>query len=410
MALSWAQQSIVDTETRFKVIVAGRRFGKTHLAIREICRNARHPNKDVWYVAPTYRQAKMIAWTKLKKKLMELRWAKKINEAELTIVLKNNSTIQLKGADNADSLRGVGLDYLVLDEFAEMDSSAWFEVLRPTLADKQGGAMFIGTPKGFSNWAHDMYLMEERSPQWKSFQFTTIDGGNVPVEEIESAQRDLDERSFRQEFMATFEEYAGRVYYAFDRKLNMKPYTGTVPHTIYIGCDFNIDPMSAVLLVREGDVLHAFDEVRIFSSNTNELVSEVITRYPSVRVIAFPDPAGAQRKTSANGQTDIRILQNAGWTVKARNVHTAIRDRVNAVNSRLKSQSGEIKLFIDPKCKHTIEGLEKQIYKEGTTQPDKNGGLDHMMDALGYCVDGLFPINREREQIQQPTRWGHKLG
>lgn len=410
MALSWAQQSIVDTDTRFKVIVAGRRFGKTHLAIREICRNARHANKDVWYVAPTYRQAKMIAWTKLKKKLVELRWAKKINEAELTIVLKNNSTIQLKGADNADSLRGVGLDYLVLDEFAEMDSAAWFEVLRPTLADKQGGAMFIGTPKGFSNWAHDMYLMEERSTQWKSFQFTTIDGGNVPQEEIEAAQRDLDERSFRQEFMATFEEYAGRVYYAFDRKLNIKPYEGKVPHTIYIGCDFNIDPMSAVLFVREGDVLHAFDEVRIFSSNTNELVSEVITRYPSVRVIAFPDPAGAQRKTSANGQTDIKILQNAGWTVKARNVHTAIRDRVNAVNSRLKSQSGEVKLFIDPKCKHTIEGLEKQIYKEGTTQPDKSSGLDHMMDALGYCVDGLFPINREREQIQQPTRWGHKLG
>jgi len=131
MALSQAQQSIVDTDTRFKVVVAGRRFGKTHLAIREICRNARFPNRDVWYVAPTYRQAKMIAWTKLKKKLLELRWAQKINEAELTIILKNGSTIQLKGADNADSLRGVGLDYLVLDEFAEMDSSAWFEVLRP---------------------------------------------------------------------------------------------------------------------------------------------------------------------------------------------------------------------------------------------------------------------------------------
>ena len=410
MALSQAQQSIVDTDTRFKVVVAGRRFGKTHLAIREICRNARFPNRDVWYVAPTYRQAKMIAWTKLKKKLLELRWAQKINEAELTIILKNGSTIQLKGADNADSLRGVGLDYLVLDEFAEMDSSAWFEVLRPTLADKQGGAMFIGTPKGFSNWAHDMYMMETKSPAWKSFQFTTIDGGNVPLEEIEAARRDLDERSFRQEFMATFEEYAGRVYYAFDRRIHAMTYAGPTPHTIYIGCDFNIDPMSAVLFAREGDTLHAFDEIRIFSSNTNELVDEVHSRYPKARIIAFPDPAGAQRKTSANGQTDIRILQNAGWTVKARSVHTAVRDRVNAVNSRLKSVSGQIKMFIDPKCKHTIEGLEKQIYKEGTTQPDKSSGLDHMMDALGYCVDGLFPINREREQIQQPTRWGHKLG
>lgn len=410
MALRWAQQEIVDAPHRFKVVVAGRRFGKTHLSIRELCKHARHPDKTVWYVAPTYRQAKLIAWQKIKAKLLKLRWVNKINESELTITLKNGSTIALKGADNADSLRGVGLDYLVLDEFAEMDKAAWAEVLRPTLADRQGGALFIGTPKGFSNWAHDMYLMEENSESWKSFQYTTIDGGNVPLEEIESARADLDERSFRQEFLATFEEYAGRVYYAFDRKRHVQEYTGKVPHTIYLGCDFNIDPMSAVLFSREGDTLHAFDEVRIFGSNTNELVDEVTTRYPRARIMAFPDPAGRQRKTSAGGVTDIRILQNAGWIVKANKAHTPIRDRINAVNSRLTNDAGNINLYVDPKCKNTIEGLEKQTYREGTTQPDKQSGLDHMMDALGYCVDGLFPIKRDYGDIEQPLRWGHKLG
>jgi hypothetical protein len=409
MSLRWAQQEIVDAPHRFKVVVAGRRFGKTHLAIRELCKHARIPDRIVWYVAPTYRQAKLIAWNKLKAKLIKLRWAAKINEAELTILLKNNSVISLKGADNADSLRGVGLDYLVLDEFAEMNKSAWAEVLRPTLADRQGGALFIGTPKGFSNWAHDMYLMEEKSDTWKSFQYTTIDGGNVPLEEIEAARADLDERSFRQEFLATFEEYAGRVYYAFDRKEHIRAYEGTVPHTIYLGCDFNIDPMSAVLFAREGDRLHAFDEVRIFSSNTLELIDEVTTRYPRARIMAFPDPAGRQRKTSAAGATDIKLLQNAGWIVKARNSHTPIRDRINAVNSRLVNDKGEINLYIDPKCKHTIEGLEKQVYREGTSQPEKDG-LDHMMDALGYCIDGLFPITREYATIEQPLRWGHKTG
>jgi phage terminase large subunit len=410
MALRWAQQEIVDATNRFKVVVAGRRFGKTHLAIRELCKHARHPDKTVWYVAPTYRQAKLIAWQKLKAKLLKLRWVAKINESELTIVLKNGSTIALKGADNADSLRGVGLDYLVLDEFAEMQKEAWAEVLRPTLADRQGGALFIGTPKGFSNWAHDMYLMEEKSKQWRSFQYTTIDGGNVALEEIEAARADLDERSFRQEFLATFEEYAGRVYYAFDRKRHVQEYTSKTPHTIYLGCDFNIDPMSAVLFSREGDVLHAFDEVRIFGSNTNELVDEVTTRYPRARIMAFPDPAGRQRKTSAGGVTDIRILQNAGWIVKANKAHTPIRDRINAVNSRLVNDAGNINLYVDPKCKHTIEGLEKQTYREGTSQPDKQSGLDHMMDALGYCVDGLFPIKRDYGDIEQPLRWGHKLG
>lgn len=410
MALSWAQKEIVDAPSRFKVIVAGRRFGKTHLAIRELCRNARFPNREVWYVAPTYRQAKLIAWTKLKHKLIDLRWAKKINEADLTILLKNNSTIALKGADNADSLRGVGLDFLVMDEFAEMNQAAWTEVLRPTLADKQGSAMFIGTPKGFSNWAYDLYQMESKNAQWKSFQYTTIDGGNVPQEEIDAAKSDLDERSFRQEFMATFEEYAGRVYYAFDRRTNVKPYTDKIPSTIYLGCDFNIDPMSAVLFARTGDTLHAFDEVRIFGSNTNELVQEVTSRYPRARIVAYPDPAGHQRKTSASGMTDIRILQNAGWEVKVHRKHTPVRDRVNAVNSRLLTTNKEIKLYIDSGCKHTIEGLEKQIYREGTSQPDKSSGLDHMMDALGYCVDGLFPIKKDVGDIEQPMRWGHKLG
>jgi hypothetical protein len=410
MALRWAQQEIVDAPCRFKVVVAGRRFGKTHLAIRELCRHARLPNKEVWYVAPTYRQSKMIVWRKLKNKLVDLRWAKKINESDLSIQLKNGSTISLKGADNADNLRGVGLDYLVMDEFAEIDKSAWFEVLRPTLADKQGGALFIGTPKGFSNWAHDLYMMESRSSQWQSFQYTTIDGGNVPLEEIESAKQDLDERSFRQEFLATFEEYAGRIYYGFDRKHNVKAYEGTGDGTVLIGMDFNIDPMSAVVAVRQGETLYVIDEIRMFSSNTQEIVEEIKSRYPSSKVWVYPDPAARARKTSAGGATDITILQNAGFIVKAPNSHNPVRDRINSVNSRLVSSAGVRNLFVSPKCKHTIDCLEKQVYKEGTTQPDKDGGYDHMNDALGYLVDYLWPVKRNIEKnAAAPTRWTHGI-
>ena len=160
MPLTKPQQEIVSATQRFKVVIAGRRFGKTHLAIRELCYHARLPNREVWYVAPTYRMSKMICWKKLRKKLTDLRWAKKINESELTILLKNGSTIALKGADNPDSLRGVGLDFLVMDEFADIDPEAFYEVLRPTLADKEGNALFIGTPKGM-NWAHDLYQLSK---------------------------------------------------------------------------------------------------------------------------------------------------------------------------------------------------------------------------------------------------------
>lgn len=410
MPLSRPQQEIAKDSTRFRVVIAGRRFGKTHLAIRELAYHARIPDREVWYVAPTYKMAKQIVWRKLKNRLQDLNWVKKHNETELTIQLVNGSTISLKGADNYDSLRGVGLDFIVLDEFADIDPQAWYETLRPTLADKQGGALFIGTPKGIGNWAYEIYQNSLEDSSWRSWTFTTVDGGNVKPEEIEAAKRDLDERTFRQEFMATFETFAGRIYYAFDRQANIRKYMDPLPEQIYVGMDFNIDPMSAVIAHKSGDTLHIIDEVRIFSSNTQEMCDELKQRFPKQRIWVYPDPAGNQRKSSAGGQTDITILRNAGFTVKVPNSHTPVRDRINAVNSRLCDTIGIRRLFIDPKCKYTIEGLERQTYKAGTSQPDKDSGYDHQNDALGYLVDYIFPVRRDVDpELLKPQRWGHAL-
>ncbi len=410
MPLSTPQQSIAQDNHRFKVVIAGRRFGKTYLALNRLAHAAHQPNREVWGVFPTYKQAKQVLWRKLKARMLDLRWAKKVNETELSITLKNGSIIALKGADNPDSLRGVGLDYLVMDEFADIDPEAWYEVLRPTLADKEGGALFIGTPKGIGNWAHELYTQEQEQPeQWKSFQFTTIDGGNVKAEEIEAAKRDLDERTFRQEFMATFEQYAGRIYYSFDRTKNVKIYDSKAPiRNLLLGIDFNIDPMSCVIAVRDKEDLYVIDEIRMFSSNTQELVAEIQQKYPGSTITAYPDPASRQRKTSAGGLTDFLILQNAGFTVKAPMAHTLIRDRVNAVNARLCDSTGQRRLFIAPTCKYTIEGLERHTYKEGSSQPDTTSEYVHQMDALGYLVDYLFPLRRVTEPFK-PKPWGHQL-
>jgi len=411
MPLSKAQMTVAQDATRFRVVVAGRRFGKTFLSIRELCYHAKEPNKDVWYVAPTYKMARQIVWKKLKNKLSDLNWIQKTNETELSIILRNGSTISLKGADNYDSLRGVGLDFIVLDEFADISPDAFYEVLRPTLSDKQGRALFIGTPKGIGNWAYEIYQNTLEDPEhWASYSFTTIEGGNVLEEEIESARRDLDERTFRQEYLATFETFSGRIYYAFDRALNLLKYEGNTPDVVYVGMDFNIDPMSAVIAVRSGDTLHIIDEVRLFSSNTKEMVDEIKQRYPKSKIWVYPDPAGSQRKTSAGGMTDIMILQNAGFVVKAPRAHTPVRDRINAVNSRLCDSTGIRRLFVDGKCKYTIEGLERQTYREGSSQPDKDSGYDHMNDAVGYMVDYLFPVRRDVDPaLLLPQRWGHAL-
>ena len=385
-------------------------FGKTHLAIYLMCREAAKPNREIFYIAPTYRQAKMIAWKKLKNKLISLRWAKKINETELSILLKNNSTISLKGADGgAQNLRGVGLDAVIMDEASIIDEEAWTEVLRPALADKQGWALFISTPTGM-NWLKDLFDLALEFPnEWASFQFTSLEGGNIPHEEIEAARRTLDERTFRQEFLATFETFSGRVFYAFERKNNVKIYNGELPKELHIGMDFNLDPMSAVIAVKDRDIMHIIDEIQIFGSNTDEMVTEIKTRFPKNSIIVYPDPAGKAGKTSAAGRTDHSILRAANFRVIAPNSHNAVRDGINAVNAKLCNSLGISSLFIAPHCKYIIESLEKHVYKTGSNIPDKDSGFDHMSDALRYMIDYLFPI---REPIKQlPNKfWSHKIG
>ena len=411
MPLSRPQQTISESSARFRVVVAGRRFGKTYLAIRELSRAARFPNRNCWFVAPTYRMCKQIVWDGLKHKLQDLNWVSRINESDLTITLKNGSKISLRGADNPDSLRGVALDFLAMDEFAFIDESAWTSVLRPTLSDRQGSAMFITTPIG-RNWAFDLYQkgLDPSEHQWASFSYTTIEGGRVSAEEIEQARRDLDARTFRQEYEATWEEYANRIYYAFDRSLNVRRYTDPAPTHISVGLDFNVGQMSATLFARSGDTIHAFDEISLYSSNTAEMAAELQARYPKARFTVYPDPAGSARKSSADiGVTDHTILRNAGFTVKVPHSHNPVKDGINAVNSMLCNSRGEQRFYVDPQCRKTIESLEKHTYKEGTSQPDKDSGHDHFSDAVRYFIDYEFPVKRDViRDYHEPRRWGHR--
>jgi len=414
MPLSLAQQEVANSNKRFRCLITGRRFGKTTLAIRELARYASKPNRVVWYVAPSYRMAKEITWRKLRHRLQDLRWIDKVNESALTIYLKNGSEIALKGAENADSLRGRAVDFLCMDEFADIDPEAFYEVLRPTLADTQGHVLFTGTPKGIGNWSYDIYQMAQEDPEsWASWQFTTLDGGFVTPEEIGEARKLLDSRTFQQEFEATFVSAGNRVWYAFDRVHNVKPYEGRASEqTIAIGMDFNIDPMSAVIFAREGDHVWAIDEIEMYSSNTQEMVAEIRSRYNKLaadRIWVYPDPACRQRKTSAGGFTDLSILQNAGFVVKAPASHNQVREGVNAVNSMLCSAGGDRRFFVDPRCKRLIECLERHNYKPGTTVPDKDTGYDHLTDAARYYFDYVWPVRRNIEP-QAPQRWGHSIG
>lgn len=411
MPLSTPQQTIAESDHRFRVAVCGRRFGKTHLAIRELARFARQPNKMCWYIAPTRSQGKGIVWDQLKDRLGQLRWIAKTNESELSITLKNGSEIQIKSADAYDRMRGYSVNFAVFDEFADFDPDVWTAV-RPTLSDKKGHALFIGTPKGGrSSWAYDIFTNGVNNlTDWQSFTYTTLDGGFVTEDEIEAAKRDMPERMFRQEYLSTWEEAAGRIYYAFDRAQNVRELEAPDVRTLYIGMDFNLTPLCASVMVRYGDTLHVIDEIVLYSSNTHELADEIKSRYPTSKIFCYPDPAGSARSTKSQGRSDHDILANQpNFVVKAPRSHTPVRDRINAVNARLCNARGERHLFISPKCKYTIQCLERQVYKEGSNAVPDKGEFDHMNDAVGYCIDFLFPIKREREETYQPRRWTHQI-
>lgn len=407
--LTKPQYEVSSCNKRFRVLISGRRFGKTYLCITEMMKYASKPNQKIWYVAPTFKMAKEIAWSNLKEMLNQFNWIDDINETTMSIrIRKTNSVISLKGADNYDALRGTGLNFLILDEFADIDKRTWFEVLRASVADTLGDVLMCGTPKGYGNWSYEMYLKGKQDDHWGSYQYTTIQGGMVSKAEIEQAKQDIDIRTFRQEFEGTFENYAGSVYYNFhpvdsviDRKIDWeKP--------LHIGMDFNVDPMSACVTQIEKDKIYAVDEIIIYSSNTDEMCQEIRDRYGSkAQIFIYPDPASRQRKTSAGGRTDLSILQNAGFKVKVKHKHPSIRDRVNAVNAKLKDSKGVRHIFVSKSCKTMIKGLQRQIYKENTNIPDKEQGFDHMNDALGYLIDFIKPLT-SNVSFSKPSRWAIK--
>ena len=409
ITLTKPQHKVSKSNKRFRVLVSGRRFGKTYLCITEMMKYATQVRKNIWYVAPTFKMAREIVWSKLKQMLANFNWIESINETNLSIrIKKTGSTISLKGCENYDALRGVGIDFLILDEFADIDEKAWTEVLRASIADTMGDVLMCGSPKGFGNWSYRMYEKGKRDKEWDSFQFTTLQGGMVSEEEIEQAKQDIDIRTFRQEFEGTFESYAGAVYYNFHAVENVKEKKIDWSKPLHIGLDFNVDPMSASVAQIDKDIIHFVDEIVIYSSNTDEMVDEIKNRYGSkIKIFVYPDPAARQRKTSAGGRTDLTILQNAGFNVKCKLKHSPVRDRINAVNSRLKSANGKRYIFVSPSCKTMIKGLQRQIYKENTNIPDKEEGFDHMNDSIGYLIEIVKPLIAQSKPFK-PTRWTHK--
>ena len=384
--LSGPQSEVYGSPARFKMLCSGRRFGKTHLCLVQLIVWAAMKTGSLnWYIAPTYKSAKQIAWRQLKAMVPPELFAAK-NEVDLSIELVNGSRIELKGGESADNLRGASLSNVVLDEAAYIPPDAWEMVIRPALADQRGSAFFISTPAGYNHF-HEMWEQAADLDDWQTFSYSTIEGGNVPPEEVELARRTLDERSFRQEFLASFETFSGRVFPEFDDD-NVANDVEDVGGPILVGLDFNVGIMAGVICSKVQDQLHIWDEIAVKNSNTDEVAQMLRQRFPDREIVCFPDPTGKARKTSAAGVTDHGILRKYGLKVIAPNSPWAVKDRLNATNWLIKNAEGERRMYVHPRCKNTIKGLRSVTFKEGAEDfiVDKDAGLEHWCDGLGYLI------------------------
>ena len=388
------RKEILKDKTRYKILSCGRRWGKSYFSILFLLSKPLKRNERRWIVFPTYRQAKMVSWSILKDI-----FAKKdvsINETELSITFDNGAKIELKGADKPDSLRGVSTTMVVMDEYSYMKENVWGEIIQPTLAETKGSALFVGTPTGVQNHFYDLFVKgQSKGGDYKSWQFTTLDGGFISEEEVENAKKNLDKRTFEQEYLASFLTAANRAAYNFSRDIHCKVMDKSP--RMFWGIDFGVASYMTAILMCENTAgeVYVFDEIGLQNSNTFELAKLMQQKAPGLPV--YPDPAGKAR-TSNSTKSDHMILQESGFTVISKKANPTQKDRLNALNKMLEDATGKHRLFVNPKCKSLIRDLELCTMENG--QILKTETLSHFLDALCYPMDYRYGFKGQAKAIE----------
>jgi len=336
-------------------------------------------NQRVAYIAPTFQQARDIAWEHLKSRCQPI--TKSLNESQLKLTLHTQdggtSIIQLKSWDAIETLRGQKFHFIVIDEVAMMRNFwvGWQEVLRPALTDTKGHALFISTPKGFNHF-YDLYQLENSEENFQSFHATTYDNPHVDPAEIDEARRQITEDRFAQEYLGDFRKQEGLVYKEFNREVHLfddKTIRSQTIETI-AAVDFGYTNPTAILKIEKDSDQRYYVTWEWYK--TQKTTSEIVEQVRAIRSnVCYPDPAEPDR---------IDELVSAG--INCREVSKDIVAGIQVVRDLLKQN----RLFIHVDCRHLINELETYHYPE--SQPDKNEvevpvkDNDHAVDALRYAL------------------------
>lgn len=382
MILTTSQSLIAKDKHRFRVLNTGRRFGKTTLAVEEIKGLALYTSEaKIAYIAPTYQQARDIAWEMLKKELQPI--IKAVNESRLELTVNNTkgttSQIILRGWESIETLRGQKFHFLVIDEVAMMRNffAMWEEVLRPTLTDFKGQVMFISTPKGFNHF-YELFNKEHHDSDYKSFQFTSYDNPHIPPEEIDKAKEEMTEDRFSQEYMADFRKTEGIVYKEFVRKIHL--YTELPKVTIterLLGVDFGYKNPTAMALILKDTYGNYWIESEWYKTEQlNDQITETALTFKPNKV--YPDPEAPEK---------VAELRKGGLNcMEVNKGKDSIKNGINKVRELLKQ--GRLK--INAQCTNIIWEFETYAYPEKRPDnpepeiPIKEN--DHLLDAIRYVL------------------------
>lgn len=389
------QKMVHDCDSRFIVICAGRRWGKSVWSINHCFKQALLNPGRYWIVGPTYTQTKSIYWKgKLLDTYIPEDVVKRKNENELFIELKNGSIIELKGSDKPDSLRGAGLKGVILDEYAYMRPSVWEEHIQPMIRDSKGWAVFISTPNGFNHF-YDLvqFAKKKKNSDWEYFHFTSADNPYFPKKEFEKAKKETSQDKFAQEYLGDFTKKAGLVFPEFDtavhvEKEKIQPSSDWVH---YRSIDFGQTNPTAVLWIGVDKAGHiwVYDELYEKNLYTSELAHLIKAKSPFYYTATYGDSAAAQ---------SIKDLSEHGIHVfPVRKTKSASRDDyikagIEKIKQYLKVQegTGRPRLHISPHCQNLIfefMNYEWKEAKEEQNNPEKPKKYnDHALDALRMFV------------------------
>ena len=378
---------------RFACIVAHRRAGKTVACLHDLQRGAvdcERPRPRFAYLSPFLRQSKQVAWDHLRAAMASSRAVgSRVNETELRVDYRNGGQVRLYGADNPDALRGIYLDGVVLDEYADMDPRVWSEVIRPALTDRAGWAVFIGTPRG-RNAFFEQWRRAQSEPNWFSLMLKASETGLIPAEELALARAELSESQYAQEFECSFDAAVVGAYYgALMRQAEADGRVAGVPHDpaapVWTAWDLGIRDATAIWFAQMiGREVRIIDHYEAAGVDLGHYVRELSNRpYAYAGHIV---PHDAQAKELGTGKSRLEVLAALGLkNITLAPMHR-IEDGINAVRVFLP------RCWFDArKCARGLDAL--RLYR--AEHDDKLGVLrprpvhdwcSHSADAFRYLA------------------------